>query len=68
MALWNVRRCFIQGVRAQAGTKTLFKLSGAQSSQIQAIANDFTEASAAFQLGAEVGSQALRQEANLLRL
>ena len=66
LALQDVRRCFIHGMRAQAGTKTLFKLSGSQSAQLQALGNDFTEASAAFQVGPEVGSRALRQESNLL--
>ena len=67
VVLENVRRCFIAGVRAQAGTKTLFRLAGEQSGQVQAIGNDFTEAATAFQVGAEVGKQALRQAANLER-
>jgi polygalacturonase len=68
VALQNVRRCFIQGARAQASTKTFFKLSGAQTDRIQALANDFTEARTAFQVEADVGRQALREESNLLRL
>jgi len=52
VVLENVRRCFIQGVRAQAGTKILFRLSGERSGQVQAIGNDFTEAATAFQMGA----------------
>jgi len=67
IALQNLRRCFIQGVRAQAGTKTLFELSGARTERISALANDFSEAGTAFQVGADVGKQALRQESNLLR-
>jgi polygalacturonase len=68
VTLQNVRRCFIQGVRAQAGTKTLFKLSGAQTHQVHALGNDFTEAGSAFQVDADVGKRALRQESNLSRL
>jgi polygalacturonase len=68
VALQNVRRCFVQGVRAQSGTKTLFKLAGAQTEKIQALANDFSEAGTAFRVEAEIGKGALRQESNLLRL
>ena len=68
-AIWlrDVRRCFIQGVRAQAGTRTLFKLTGAQTDRILALGNDFSEATIAFQVEQEVGKHALRQEANFLR-
>lgn len=68
IALRDVRRGFIHGVRAQAGTKTHFKLSGAQTERIHAVANDCTEAETAFQLAADVGKEKLRQEANLQRL
>jgi hypothetical protein len=66
--LQNLRRCFIQGVRAQAGTETLFKLNGAQTEGIRALGNDFTESRTAFQVEAQVNKNALRQESNLLRI
>ena len=67
IVLQDVRRGFLQGLRAQPGTKTLFKLSGAKTQRILAVGNDFSEATAAFQASAEVGKDALRQEANFLR-
>ena len=54
LALRNVRRGFIQGLRAQPGTGTLCKLSGAQTARISATGNDFTEAASPFHLGPEV--------------
>jgi polygalacturonase len=68
IALRNVRRCFIHGMSAQSGTKTLFKLEGAQTAKVHALANDFSEAGTAFQVGADVGTSALRQESNLQRV
>jgi hypothetical protein len=65
--LRDTRRCFIHGVRAQAGTRTLFKLTGAQTDGIRALGNDFTEAASAFQVAPEIGRDALRQEGNLSR-
>ena len=67
-AIWlrNIRGAFIQGLCAQPGTQTCIKLTGEKTAAIRAIANDFTEASAAFSLGNEVPSTALRQQANLL--
>jgi polygalacturonase len=65
--LRDVRRCFMQGLRAQADTRTFFKLTGAQTDRILALGNDFSEATTAFQVGQEVGKKALRQEANFLR-
>src|SRR5207248_921550 len=55
-AIWlrDIRGAFIQGLCAQPGTQTCIKVSGGQTSAIRAIANDFTEASAAFSLGNEV--------------
>jgi hypothetical protein len=61
-----VRRCFLQGLRAQTGTKTLCKLSGAQTDRILALGNDFSEAAQAFVLQNDVEKNALRQEANFL--
>ena len=67
IALRNVRRCFMQGLRAQPGTRTLCKLTGAQTARIMAIGSDLTEAVTPFQLGQEVDKVALSQEANFLR-
>lgn len=67
VALRNVRRCFMQGLRAQPGTRTLCKLTGAQTARIMATGSDFTEAANPFQLGPEVDKAALNQEANFLR-
>ena len=67
ISLRDVRGGFMQGLRAQAGTKTLFKLSGARTERIAAVGNDFSEAATAFQAEPEVAKNALRQEANLLR-
>lgn len=68
LILRNVQRGLIQGLRARPGTGVLVKLSGPQTAQINALANDFTEASQPFQISPEVGAGALRQEGNLLRL
>ena len=67
-ALWlrDVRGCFMQGLRARAGTKTFVRLSGAKTAGIRAIGNDFSEAENAFLREQEVPEKALRQEANLL--
>jgi hypothetical protein len=67
-ALWlrEVRGCFMQGLRARAGTKTFIKLSGANTSGIRAVGNDFSQAEKAFVRENEVAEKALRQEANLL--
>jgi hypothetical protein len=65
MLLHNVRRCFVHGLRAQPGTKTFCKLSGAHSSKIVALGNDLTEATNGFQIEPEVDRRALREEANL---
>jgi hypothetical protein len=67
VALKNVRRCLVQGLRAESGTKTLFKVSGAQTDHIHAVGNDFSEALSVFQVEKDVGKDALRHEANLLR-
>ncbi len=64
--LRNLRGCLLQGLCAQPGTQNCIKVSGEQTSAVRAVANDFTEATAAFQLGGEVPSTALRQQANLL--
>jgi polygalacturonase len=68
-AIWlrDVRRCFMQGLRALAGTRTLFKLSGAQTDRILALGNDFSEATHVFEVEQGVAKRALRQEANCLR-
>jgi polygalacturonase len=67
-AIWlrDVRRCFLQGLRAQVGTKTLLKLTGAQTAGILAVGNDFSEAAKAFILANDVEKNALRQEANFV--
>lgn len=67
-AIWlrDVRRCFMQGLRAQAVTKTFCKLTGAQTDRILALGNDFSEATHAFAVEQDVGKNALRQEANFL--
>jgi polygalacturonase len=67
-AIWlrNVRRCFMQGLRAPVGAKTLLKLTGAQTDRILAVGNDFSEAAQAFILTNDVEKNALRQEANFL--
>ena len=64
--LRDVRLCFLQGLRAQAGTRILFKLAGAQTDRIRALGNDFSEATQAFEMAKDVGKNALRQEANLV--
>ena len=66
-AFWlrDLRGCFIQGLCAQPGTQTCIKLTGDKTTAIRAIANDFSEAAAAFQIGGEVPPTALRQQANL---
>ncbi len=65
--LRNVRGCFVQGMRARPGTKTLFKLSGSETGGIRAIGNDFTEATLSFELEDGVAKNVLQQEGNLAR-
>ena len=67
VALHNVRRSFVQGCRAQPGTRTLLKLAGAQTERITAIGNELTEAITAVQFEPGLDKNVLRQEANLLR-
>ena len=67
IALRNVRRCFMQGLRAQPGTKTLCYLSGQQTAKILALGNDFSEATMAFQLASDVDKSVLQQQANFAR-
>ena len=64
LALRDVRRCLIQGLRAQPGTKTLCKLTGAQTARIMATGCDLTDAANPFQLGPDVDKSALSQQAN----
>jgi hypothetical protein len=64
--LHNARRCFLQGLRALPGTGTLFKVTGAETARLVALANDFSEAKFPFQFGPEVSPSALRQEANVI--
>jgi hypothetical protein len=68
LALRDVRRCLIQGLRAQPGTKTLCKLTGAQTARIMATGCDLAEAANPFQLGQEVDKAALSQQANFPRV
>ncbi len=65
--LRNVRRCLIQGWRAQPGTGLLCKLAGPQTARIAAVANDFAEAAYPFHLAEEANQAALTLEANILR-
>jgi hypothetical protein len=58
----------MQGLRAQPGTKTLCKLTGAQTARIMALGSDFTDAATPFQLGQEVDKSALSQQANFPRV
>ena len=64
LAFRSVRRCLIQGLRAQPGTKTLCRLTGAQSARIMATGCDFTDAATPFQLAPEADKSALAQQAN----
>lgn len=67
-AIWlrDVRRCFLQGLRAAAGTRTLLKLTGADTDRILALGNDFSEAVHAMEVEQDVAKNALRQESNFL--
>jgi hypothetical protein len=64
VALRDVRRCFMQGLRAQPGTRTLCQLTGAQTARILATGSDFTDALDPFQFTPEVDKAALSQQAN----
>jgi polygalacturonase len=68
IALRDVRRCFMQGLRAQPGTKTLCKLTGAQTARVMATGCDLTDATNPFQLGPDVDKTALSQQANFPRV
>ena len=68
VALRNVRRCFMQGLRAQPGTKTLCKLTGAQTARIMATDSDLSDAANPFQFGQDVDKAALNQQANFPRV
>ena len=63
--LRDVRRGFLHGLRAEPGTKTLFKLTGAKTGRIAALGNDFSDAAHTFALSPEVAKNALKQQANL---
>jgi hypothetical protein len=67
LALRNVRRCLMQGMRAQIGTKTLCGLTGAQTARIMATGCDLIDAANPFQLGPDVDKSALSQQANFVR-
>ena len=67
MALRNVRRGFLQGLRAQPGTGIFCKLSGAQTARISATGNDFSEAASPFHLAPEVPPAVLSEQANIPR-
>jgi polygalacturonase len=67
LALRDVRRCLMQGLRAQIGTKTLCGLTGAQTARIMATGCDLTDAANPFQLGPDVDKSALSQQANFVR-
>jgi len=67
VALRNVRRGFLQGLRAQPGTGILCKLSGAQTARISATGNDFSEAASPFHFAPEVAPAVLSEQANILR-
>jgi polygalacturonase len=64
LALRNVRRCLVQGLRAQPGTRTLCKVTGAQTARIMVLGSDLTDAANPFQLGQDVDQAALSQQAN----
>lgn len=68
-AIWlrEVKRAFLQGLRAQPQTQVLARLAGAGTEGVLAVGNDFTEAAAPFKLEPEVNPNALRQEANFSR-
>ena len=68
LALRDVRRCLVQGLRAQPGTKTLCKLTGAQTARIMMFGCDLTDATNPFQLGPGVDKVALTQQANFPRV
>jgi len=68
LALRDVRRCLMQGLRAQPGTGTLCKFTGAQTARIMATGCDLTDAANPFQLGQEVDKGALSQQANFPRV
>lgn len=65
--LRQVRDCLAQGLRARPGTKTYFKLSGAQTAGIRSVGSDFSEAQQAVLLDKEVGKDVWQQAGNLLR-
>ena len=67
VALRNVRRAFLQGLRAQPGTRVFCKLSGAQTARISAAGNDFSEAASPFHFAPEVAPAVLSEQANLVR-
>lgn len=67
IAMRQVRRCFMQGLRAEPRTRTFCRLTGDQTAGIVAIGNEFSQAVEPFQLEAGVERAALRMEANCLR-
>jgi hypothetical protein len=64
LSLRDVRRCLMQGLRAQPGTRTLCKLTGAQTARIMVLGCDLTDAATPFQFGPDVDKSALHQQAN----
>ena len=66
VSLRNVSRAFVQGARAAPGTNTFLRLSGEQTGKVQAVGNDLSEATSAFEIGKEVREGMFAETANLL--
>jgi len=65
ISLRDVRDALLRGCRAQKGTKCFVHLSGAQTAQLRALGNDFSQATVPFRLDEDVPRQTAREEANL---
>ena len=62
--LWlrSVRDCLLQGLRPRAGTKTVLRLSGADTARIRLQGNDFSQVDKVVMIDAAVAPTALRVE------
>jgi hypothetical protein len=65
--LRSVRDGKLHGLRPRAGTKTLVRLSGADTARVRLVGNDFRQVERAVTVDAEVDARAVRTEGNATR-
>lgn len=63
----SVRECRLRGLRPGVGTRTLVRLTGAETARILLAGNDFSEVAQVVTVDAGVDPTALRMENNVMR-